>query len=494
MAGRKIKGEIKVASRIVDYLSSGLYESSAACLKELVNNSFDADATRVDMFVKPDADRIIIEDDGSGMTSDEFVEHFSRLSQSRKREVSDTTPMGRAKIGKIGIGFIAANEICEVMEIYSTKKGSDELLHVFVNFQRMREPIEERRREGGDVAKGDYEGTVEAAPKSAHYTKIFLTEVREGAQPILASLLTRNRTPGRSLYGLSADSVADRLRDPELKYWSQFDEYSENLLHMGLNVPVRYHDKWMPKIRGASIGAFTKRTADLDFEVYCDGSDLRKPVVFRTGDPDSIVERFGHEGHECSASGYVFGQNFALKPENLVGILLRIREAAVGQYDPTFLGFPTQESPLMQRWVSGEIWVDDRLEEAMNIDRRTLRVSHPAYRELQVALHEFLSGFFKRIRKELHGSNSLRRNRERAGNERRRIVETIEAYRGQLGPSATSAIKQAWSGSSGGRTSSLTQRLTVSQLYDLVLDVAEQTLEPEDLRRFTKELTERLSD
>ena len=45
------EGEIVVASRIVDYLSSGLYHSPAACLKELINNSFDADATEVNIFV-----------------------------------------------------------------------------------------------------------------------------------------------------------------------------------------------------------------------------------------------------------------------------------------------------------------------------------------------------------------------------------------------------------------------------------------------------------
>ncbi len=53
-------GEIRVASRIVDYLSSGLYESPSAALKELINNSYDADAINVAVYVKPDADRIII--------------------------------------------------------------------------------------------------------------------------------------------------------------------------------------------------------------------------------------------------------------------------------------------------------------------------------------------------------------------------------------------------------------------------------------------------
>src|SRR4051812_203861 len=82
---KTFRGEIRVASRIVDYLSSGLYNSPAACLKELVNNSYDADASQVDIFVKPDADRIIIADDGVGMSREEFKQHFDRVSESHKR-------------------------------------------------------------------------------------------------------------------------------------------------------------------------------------------------------------------------------------------------------------------------------------------------------------------------------------------------------------------------------------------------------------------------
>src|SRR3954447_5017748 len=68
-------GAIKVASRIVDFLSSGLYETPAACLKELVNNSYDADAKTVHVLVKPDAARIIVSDDGTGFSREEFVQH-----------------------------------------------------------------------------------------------------------------------------------------------------------------------------------------------------------------------------------------------------------------------------------------------------------------------------------------------------------------------------------------------------------------------------------
>src|SRR5713101_5881868 len=99
-AEAKFAGEITVSSRIVDYLSSGLYRTPAACLKELVNNSYDADAQRASLFVKPDADRIIIEDDGDGMDQKEFQRHFDRVSQSFKRESDEVTASGRPKIGR----------------------------------------------------------------------------------------------------------------------------------------------------------------------------------------------------------------------------------------------------------------------------------------------------------------------------------------------------------------------------------------------------------
>src|SRR5258708_7599997 len=80
------RGEIVVSSRIIDELSSGLYESPAQCLKELVNNAYDADATEVVMSVRPDADVIIINDNGTGLTRNTFERHFRRIAESRKRE------------------------------------------------------------------------------------------------------------------------------------------------------------------------------------------------------------------------------------------------------------------------------------------------------------------------------------------------------------------------------------------------------------------------
>lgn len=199
---QKFHGEIVVKSRIVDYLSSGLYDSPAACLKELINNSFDADASRVDVFVKPDADRIIIEDDGHGMDRAEFEREFRVISESHKREESDCTASGRPKIGRIGIGFIAANEICDIMEILSTKRGSSELLDVSIRFDLMRKDLQERVRDAATLAKADYHGETRKTDTDSHFTQLFLKDVRGEAgrswqvQRIVSTPLVRNRFMG----------------------------------------------------------------------------------------------------------------------------------------------------------------------------------------------------------------------------------------------------------------------------------------------------------
>jgi len=80
------------------------------------------------------------------------------------------------------------------MELFSTKAGSRELLHVSINFARMRDPIANRRRKDVDVAKADYSGEILEAPKDEHYTKVFLKSVRGEAKEILAARNLKQQT------------------------------------------------------------------------------------------------------------------------------------------------------------------------------------------------------------------------------------------------------------------------------------------------------------
>lgn len=489
----KFRGEITVASRIIDYLSSGLYPTPAACLKELINNAYDADATRVNVFVKPDADRIIIEDDGSGMNREEFERHFRRISESHKRDGSTATAAGRPKIGKIGIGFIAANEICQVMEIYSTKRGSAELLHVTIDFDEMRRPAEERRHPNGDFVKADYEGEVLEADRAAHYTRLFLTGIRAPVQQVMAGAdAQRKDATARSLYGLTAEEVAATLRSPIPGSWKDFDAYSETMLHIALNVPVPYADRWLPTRLRERVADFERDAVAVGFAVTYDGTALRKPVLHPLDADGAFVSRFDFEGEHVAAHGYFYAQHGTIRPRELQGLLVRIRHAAVGDFDPGYWGFPATESSLIQRWVSAEIWADDRLEDAMNIDRRTLRTTYPPYVELRNAVHAHLRQVLRRARKDIYSAGTAERSAQRAATESRDIVDIAESVVAPISRAAARALTKSWTRDDVGTRVQLLKKFSVAELYRAVIDVAKEMLTPEQLSEFLKRLTERL--
>jgi len=497
-------GEISVASRIIDSLSSGLYNSPAACLKELVNNSYDADATQVSVFVRPDADRIIIEDNGIGMSKDDFTSHFSRISESHKRDISDQTESGRPKIGKIGIGFIAANEICDLMEIYSTKEGSSELLHVKIDFASMRDPLPSRRRQTG-IKKADYVGTVQLTEKQAHYTKVFLKGVRGNAKMVLAGAVSIPRADivvddidepahTRSLYGMATKSILEELKSRPPSTWLDFDAYTQTMLRVALNVPVCYYSGWMPQPLDREVKDFEKATARLHFNVNYDGSELRKPIVFDPEKGSALVSRFTYSGKHVAATGYFYVQHGVIKPRDLHGLLIRIRSAAVGEYDQSFLGFPPSHASLIQRWVSAEVWADDRLEDAMNIDRRTLRETHPAYTELRDAIHAHLEGVLRDARVQLYEKENSRRRRDKAIKSSVSLQAVATNRIALVAPALAANLKQTWHAAARkpAQQKNLLRTFSIAEIYEIVLDVGLDFLPPATMRKFLRALSERL--
>lgn len=495
MPEKGFSGKVKVASSIVDYLSSGLYESPAACMKELVNNSFDADASRVDIHVKPDADRIIVSDDGTGLSRKEFEDHFGHVSESHKRDSGDRTAKGRPKVGRIGIGFIAANELCEEMEIVSTKKGSTDLLRVVVDFRKMRDPQKQRRDKEGNVTKGDYRGTVVKAERDEHYTRIYLNEVRENVRDVMVGAIPEANTAGEdSLYGLTPEAIAERLGSPGLRTWGDLNLYSQTMLKVGLNVPVKYAPHWMPSALRSRLRRLEKEVDELDFLVRWDGTDVRKPVVLGhdPGKHPHVLRRFKFNGEHVKARGYFFAQHGVIEPQELNGLLIRIRNAAVGEYDSSFLGFRASEYQILKRWVSGEIWASNELEEALNIDRRTLREAHPAFVELQAAVHSELQSFFREARKKLYEEPSKDRKAERAAAQSSRIEEISEHHRLTL-PQAAKPTRPEDEPSDAPPSRALSKKYSASELYELALEVAQEELPRDLFRKFAQALARRIS-
>lgn len=111
-----------------------MYDRVSAVLAELIANSYDADAEAVKITLpfgkylarKIDGElvdqgfEIVIEDDGSGMTTDEINDYYLNVGYNRRKARSEQTPkFSRRVMGRKGIGKLAPFGICHQVEVIS---------------------------------------------------------------------------------------------------------------------------------------------------------------------------------------------------------------------------------------------------------------------------------------------------------------------------------------------------------------------------------------
>jgi|SRR5271157_3766874 len=96
----------------------------STALVELIKNSYDADATEVTVYGEglnsPVTGRIVVTDNGIGMSRDQFVRGFLRIA-SRLREEGDrrSALFRRRYTGAKGVGRLAAQKLARYMRIES---------------------------------------------------------------------------------------------------------------------------------------------------------------------------------------------------------------------------------------------------------------------------------------------------------------------------------------------------------------------------------------
>jgi hypothetical protein len=96
-----------------------LYEQSIELIRELVNNAYDADATRVDVSVSHK--EIVVADNGEGMDIEGLRQYFNVGSDEKL--INPVSPrFGRNRIGQFGIGKFASLAAASRFEII-TQKG-----------------------------------------------------------------------------------------------------------------------------------------------------------------------------------------------------------------------------------------------------------------------------------------------------------------------------------------------------------------------------------
>lgn len=117
-------------SNTIEHLGIKMYSTMPNALAELISNAYDADAKEVLLHLFDDGENkaLSVQDNGLGMSFDEVNQNFLKVGRNRREAGAKKTPSGRVATGKKGLGKLALFGLGEVIEIETTKKGSETLL------------------------------------------------------------------------------------------------------------------------------------------------------------------------------------------------------------------------------------------------------------------------------------------------------------------------------------------------------------------------------
>ena len=93
-----------------------LYTESIELIRELVNNAYDADATRVKVTIAPD--KVIVKDNGTGMDLRGLEQYFN-IGSPEKRIHNKSPEFKRDRIGQFGIGKFSTLSACSYFEVFT---------------------------------------------------------------------------------------------------------------------------------------------------------------------------------------------------------------------------------------------------------------------------------------------------------------------------------------------------------------------------------------
>ena len=120
MSTESYSTSIKAGAELIQTLSSSLYKNAYYVLDELISNSYDADATKVEIQISQE--RLSILDNGVGMDR-KGLENYLWLGYSDKRDDRRTGKLRRYTIGKFGIGKLSMHVICNKCKIITRKNS-----------------------------------------------------------------------------------------------------------------------------------------------------------------------------------------------------------------------------------------------------------------------------------------------------------------------------------------------------------------------------------
>lgn len=249
-----------------------------------------------------------------------------------------------------------------------------------------------------------------------HYTMMTLEGIKPGVQhflqdkdrPLHALPQSYQRDQGWAKYRKDVN----RLKWPELIQklatadsgltYQSLPQYHQFLWKLALISPISYLPDGPVTIQPKILADKKKELSRFDFSVRVDNRVLFKPIYLPAGvlakESDYQIEHFWcneNVGSEfLTYQGYIYWQRTLVQPGPLRGIQIYVRHVGIGIYDHTLMGFQIYNSSLSDH-ISGEIYVEEGLERALNIERDGFRKTDEHYVALQKHVWQILGSLAK---------------------------------------------------------------------------------------------------
>lgn len=139
--------KLNIDPKILELLGPSLYTNIYYVLAELIANAYDADAHNV--YVIATEGSITVEDDGKGMSyaNGDIQKYLNVAAISRTNEEDAITALKRKKMGRKGVGKLAALSVSENVLIKTISEGekSGFILSRYVGDDNLLKPIEDEK-------------------------------------------------------------------------------------------------------------------------------------------------------------------------------------------------------------------------------------------------------------------------------------------------------------------------------------------------------------
>ena len=302
--------QIYVSAKVFGHLSQGLYRTPAGAIKELISNSFDADARLVRIHTGfPRFDTFSCEDDGTGLSREEFNRLMNKgIGSSYKRTTlpAFTQMLNRPVIGRLGLGILSLAQICTRFDMVSHHKESQSAFRATIKFPPYtRKEMDKLDKRSGttdddEIYGGRYQVAEEKYDAEKHGLRVFTRYLREPFRKRMRAIdnyankkIFDDAGPYKN-FNVFLDALYDtRTRTQSLNLLSDYDQL---IFGLALAAPLPFVEA---RNLAVQLPVIRKRQAELkkyDFQVQVDNLYLANPVCVPS-------DAGGHTAKQCSLTG-----------------------------------------------------------------------------------------------------------------------------------------------------------------------------------------------